>query len=142
MTTTPRPKPGPAELFTDPRDDEFWEGVRRGELLVFQCGACEACYWPATSCLDDCPMDGMRWVPASGKGVLHTFTVYYRALNPGWKDDVPYNVAVVELDEGPFMFSNVVGVENDALEVGMRLEAVFNEVRPGVILPQFAPAAA
>ena len=140
MTTTPR-KLGPDELFTDPRDNEFWEGVRRGELLLFQCGTCDTYYWPATSCLNDCGMESMRWVPASGKGVLHTFTVYYRALNPGWKDDVPYNVAVVELEEGPFMFSNVVGVENEALEVGMRLEAVFNEVRPGVTLPQFAPAA-
>ncbi len=140
MTTTPR-KLGPDELFTDPRDDEFWEGVRRGELLLFQCGTCGTYYWPATSCLNDCGMESMRWVPASGKGVLHTFTVYYRALNPGRKDDVPYNVAVVELEEGPFMFSNVVGVENEALEVGMRLEAVFNEVRPGVTLPQFAPAA-
>ena len=140
MTTTPR-KLGPDELFTDPRDNEFWEGVRRGELLVFQCGTCGNYYWPATSCLNDCGMESMHWVPASGKGVLHTFTVYYRALNPGWKDDVPYNVAVVELEEGPFMFSNVVGVENEALEVGMRLEAVFNEVRPGVTLPQFAPAA-
>ena len=140
MTTTPR-KLGPDELFTDPRDDEFWEGVRRGELLVFQCGTCGNYYWPATSCLNDCGMESMHWVPASGKGVLHTFTVYYRALNPGWKDDVPYNVAVVELEEGPFMFSNVVGVENEALEVGMRLEAVFNEVRPGVTLPQFSPAA-
>ena len=140
MTTTPR-KLGPDELFTDPRDNEFWEGVRRGELLLFQCGTCDTYYWPATSCLNDCGMESMRWVPASGKGVLHTFTVYYRALNPGWKDEVPYNVAVVELDEGPFMFSNVVGVENEALEVGMRLEAVFNEVRPGVTLPQFAPAA-
>ena len=82
----------------------------------------------------------MHWVPSTGNGSLHTFTIYYRALNPAWKDDVPYNVGVVELDEGPFMFTNVVGVPNEDLKVGMRLQVTFNEVRPGVTLPQFEPA--
>ena len=79
--------------------------------------------------------------PREREGRAPHLHVYYRALNPGWKDDVPYNVAVVELDEGPFMFSNVVALENEALEVGMRLEAVFNECGPASRCPQFSPAA-
>ncbi len=132
-------KASPGELFTDPQDTEFWEGVNRHELLLFHCEKCGAYYWPATTC-QDCGLDNMHWVPSTGHGTLHTFTIYYRALNPAWKDDVPYNVGVVELDEGPFMFTNVVGIPNEDLKVGMRLQVTFNEVRPGVTLPQFEPA--
>jgi len=63
--------------------------------------------------------------------------VFYQLYNKAFQKDVPYNVALVQLEEGPRMFSNVVGVDNDAVKVGDKLEVVFDPVTPEVTLPRF-----
>jgi uncharacterized OB-fold protein len=131
-------RPLPADFMQDERDREFWEAAARQELVLHQCQVCRQYYWPASCCTEH-GIESMRWVPASGKGTVHTFTIYHRALNPIWKDDVPYNFSVIELAEGPLMFGNVVGCANEDLRCGMAVEVVFDEVAPGVRLPKFRP---
>ncbi len=137
MTTKPK-KLLPADVVLDARDKEFWDAAARHQLVLHQCQVCKKHYWPASCCLDH-GIEHMKWVPARGKGVLFTYTIYYRPLNPAWRDDVPYNFAVVELAEGPFMFGNIVGCANDDLKCGMPLEVVFDDVAPGVAVPKFKP---
>jgi uncharacterized OB-fold protein len=77
------------------------------------------------------------WKPVSGKGTLFSFVVFHRPYHPGFKGDLPYNVSLVELDEGPRLLTNIVGIANDELRVGMSVEVVFDDVTEAVTLPKF-----
>jgi uncharacterized OB-fold protein len=81
-----------------------------------------------------------EWVTLSGKGTVFSFIVFHQVYNQAFAKDVPYNVALIQLDEGPRMFSNVVGVPNDAVKVGDRVEAVFEKATETVTIPRFRPA--
>jgi uncharacterized OB-fold protein len=70
---------------------------------------------------------------------VHTFTVIHAAGHPAFTGEVPYNVSVVELDEGPLMLTNVVGVAHEQLVVGMPVEVIFEPVNPGMAIPRFRP---
>jgi uncharacterized OB-fold protein len=84
----------------------------------------------------------VAWETVSGRGTLYTYVINHRPA-PGFEDDAPYAIAVVQLDEGPRMMSNIVDVENtpENLVVDMPLEVTF-EARGDVMLPQFRPAGA
>jgi hypothetical protein len=82
----------------------------------------------------------MEWVPVSGRGRLHSFTIVYQPANAAFRDDVPYVYAVVQLDEGPRLVSNVVQCDPEALQVDMPLVAVFDDVTPEWTLVKFRPA--
>jgi len=81
----------------------------------------------------------MAWEQPAGTGAVWTFTVAHRPGHPAWRDDVPYAIAVVELDEGPRMLANVVGCAAADVHVGMPVHVVF-EPRDGYTAVQFAPA--
>jgi len=74
----------------------------------------------------------------SGRGTLYSYTVCYKPAHPAFADATPYNIAIVELEEGVRLMSSVVG-DHDALEVGMPLEVVFDQVTDEVIVPRFRP---
>ena len=81
----------------------------------------------------------MEWVEASGKAQLHTFVVIHHVFGSAFRP-MPYNVAVVELEEGPLLHTNIVGCGDDALVVGMDLEVEFDDQPEGFTLPLFRPA--
>jgi uncharacterized OB-fold protein len=81
----------------------------------------------------------MKWVKASGRGKVLTFVFMNRPYVPSFKDDVPYNVAVIELDEGPCMLSCIVGCDNKDIKVGMPVEIVFEDVTSDIALPKWRP---
>lgn len=82
----------------------------------------------------------VEWQPVSGRGTLHTYVINHRPA-PGFEEDAPYAIAVVQLDEGPRMMSNIVGVENtpENLELDMALRVTFQE-RGAMRVPVFEPA--
>jgi uncharacterized OB-fold protein len=128
-----------------PRPDDasrpFFEGAARHALMIQRCSACRTYLAPGSLACDEClaASDALEWVEASGRGTLFSFAIMHRAYHPAFADEIPYNVALVELDEGPRLPSNVVGVANEALRVGMLLEVTFEEVGEGVTLPKFRP---
>ena len=81
----------------------------------------------------------MGWIQASGRGVVHTFTVIRQAADPFLQTRVPYVVAMVELEEGPRVMSNVIGCDVDAVHVGMAVAVTFVEAGEDLRLPMFAP---
>lgn len=81
----------------------------------------------------------MDWRQASGRGVVHTFTVVRQAAEPLLKARLPYAVAIVELDEGPRIMSNVIGCDVDAVRIGMQVSVTFVDAGDGLSLPMFAP---
>jgi len=127
-------RPAPASA-PDDLDVPFWDACARGEFLLHRCSACGRHYWPAGCCLDH-GWDSMAWVSASGLGTIHTYTVFERQYHPAFLP--PYAVAVVQLDEGPFFHTNIVGCPADELVVGMRVEVTF-EGGDGRPMPYFRP---
>ncbi len=90
-----------------------------------------------------CPQCGSidyEWAPASGRGVIHTFTIVHRPTLPAFDGRVPYNVIAVQLDEGVFMVSNLVDCRREELRIGLPVEVVFEPLTDEITLPKFRPA--
>lgn len=123
----------------DPADLPFWEGCEEGQFLLHRCNQCGQHYWPASRCVEHGDAD-MQWVEASGRGRLYTYTVMHRAYTPDTRDKVPFVIAVVQLEEGPFYHSNIVDCPHEAVTVDMPLEATMEQHPSGLTIPQFRPA--
>ena len=121
-------------------EQPFWEGAKRGELLLQQCGSCSAIRYPMSPVCADCLSEDTEWVQSSGRGTGETWIVYRQAFHPGFIDALPYNVAWIALEEGPRLTSNIVGVELAELRAGMAVEVVFEEANEEITLPRFRPA--
>lgn len=120
----------------------FWDGALKGHLCMQKCRACGHIRYPVNIVCTACLSEEADWVPLSGKGTVFSYIVFHQIYNPAFAKDVPYNVALIQLDEGPRMFSNVVGVRNDKVKVGDRVEAVFDRVTEDVAIPRFRPVEA
>jgi len=135
MTTeAQRPVPAP-----DDESAPFFDGAARGVLMLQRCRDCSAFHWPVCEVCTECLRDDLEWVEASGRGTVHTFGVMHRVYHPALAKDVPYNLAVVELDEGPRVSAAMVGVSNEKIRVGMPVQVAFEEMAPGVFAPKFKP---
>ncbi|MBB2919335.1 Zn-ribbon domain-containing OB-fold protein [Cupriavidus alkaliphilus] len=118
----------------------FWEGTQAGELRLQQCGGCgKHVFYPRTHC-PACGAAALTWVRASGRARLYSYVINHMAM-PGWAGDTPYVIAIVELEEGPRIMTNLVGVPADPakLRLDMPLQVAF-EVRGERMLPVFQPA--
>jgi hypothetical protein len=118
----------------------FWEGCKEGKLRMQRCGACAHIRFPINTVCPRCLSPDFSWQDLSGRGTVFSYIVFYQVYNKAFAQDVPYNVALVQLEEGPRMYSNVVGVPNDAVKVGDALEVVFDAVTPEITIPRFRPS--
>jgi uncharacterized OB-fold protein len=132
-------KPLPRPLSPD-LTRPFWEAAKRHELVMPRCKTCDHLFFYPRSECPRCLSNHLEWMPVSGRGRLHTYTVVYQPANAAFRDDTPYIYAVVQLDEGPRIVSNVVQCDLDAVAVDMRLEAIFDDVAPEWTLVKFKPA--
>ena len=136
MTTYTRPIPQ-----ADDESREFYDGARRHELMLMRCRACRAWRLPSRPRCPDCWSTDTEWARASGRGTLNSFGIMHQKF-PGFEDDTPFQYAVVELDEGPRIVSNVVDVPAGELRVDMPLQAVFDDVSDDTTLVRFTKASA
>lgn len=90
--------------------------------------------------LPEITSSNLEWFQASGKGTLYTYMINHRP-SPGFQDEAPYAIAVVQLEEGPRMMTNIVGIENtpENLVLDMALEVTFDDVLPDVTIPKWKP---
>jgi len=128
----------PLPTITD-ENREFWEGAKRGKLRMQKCGDCGHIRYPISHVCPKCLSYNFNWTDLSGRGEVFSYIVFYQLYNKAFEKDIPYNVALVQLEEGPRMYSNVVGVDNDAVKVGDKVEVTFDPVTPEVTIPRFKP---
>lgn len=121
----------------DPDTAPFWQAARERRLLVKYCVDCaKAHFYPRELC-PHCHSDAVQWRDAKGTGSIYSFTVARRPAGPAFAADAPYVVAVVQLDEGVRMMSNIIGCAPDDVRIGQRVQVSFDEVTPEVTLPKF-----
>lgn len=125
-----RPVPTPSAL-TRP----FWEACRQRRLTVQRCGGCAQYIFIPQSFCPACRGTELAWVDSEGKGNVVTFTVVWRPQTPAF--DAPYVVAVVRLDEGYEMLTNIVEVDPELVEIGAPVQVHFLDVTAEVTLPCF-----
>ena len=128
----PQPRPAAESM-------RFWEGARAHKLLLPRCNACGKFWFPPSQRCVHCLSANFDWRESSGQGRIYSFVVYHRVYHPSFETDVPYTVAIVELDEGPRLLANIVGTPPDAIRCDMRVRVVFEE-RGEQTIPQFAVA--
>ncbi len=122
-----------------PETEVYWQGCRKHELLLQRCTRCsEFQFYPRIICTN-CSSENLEWVKASGLGKILTFTVVRRAVSEAYAADVPYVVALIRLDEGPTMMSNVVQCTPESLEIGSPVQVVFEDWSEEISVPQFRP---
>lgn len=131
-------KPWPS---IDKDNEEFWAGLSRHELLLWTCSTCKAQYWPKTYCIrheNEPWAANMSWQPSSGRGKLFAYNIHHWAFHPGFKDEVPYTYALIELDEGPLVSTTMTGRTPGPQDVGRTLQVVYEDHPDhGFTLPRF-----
>jgi hypothetical protein len=115
----------------------FWDAARRHQLVVQRCAGCGAYRFPPRELCSQCLSRDAEWVPASGRGTVFSFVVMHQAYHPGFADELPYAVVVVELEEGARLTSNVVDCPVGEVRVGLPVEVVFEDASPEISLPKF-----
>ena len=127
-----------------PEADELWQpffdGARNGTLMVQRCQACEAHLAPGTARCTECWSESLVWVQASGQGTLFSYSIVHHIGHPGFRDEVPYVIAVVELEEGPRLNTNILRGDDTELKVGIPVEVVFEALSEEISIPKFRPA--
>lgn len=131
MNEHPYTKPLPD--VEDPDWAPFWAATREGRLTAQRCTACGTLRFPPLPICDTCLEEGSRWEAVSHTGRIWSYVVYHRAFHPGFADEVPYVVAIVENEDGLRFTGTVVG-DREQVVVGAPVSAVFDAVTPEVTL--------
>ena len=127
-----RPRPGVH------RDNAFfWDGVRRGELLIQRCTNCGRLRHPPSPMCPACRSLAADAVKASGRGIVYSYCKPHEPRLPGF--DPGYVVALVELDEGTRLVTNLIGIDAADVRIGLPVEVEFVAVDPDLTLPMFRP---
>jgi hypothetical protein len=114
----------------------FWDGCRERRLLMQKCEDCgNLTFYPVYVC-PACISANLAWTELSGRGRIHSVTIVHRPATPVFASVTPYAVALIEVDEGPIMMSNIVGVNALQARIDDRVEVVFEDLGD-ITLPRF-----
>ena len=118
----------------------FWDACREGKFLLRHCDECgRDHYYPRPFC-PSCWSDTVSWKEASGRGTVYTYSVVHVNDLPPFNERVPYVAAIVELDEGPRVMTNIEGIALDDVRVDLPVIVSFKEISDDVTIPVFRPA--
>ncbi|HXF51883.1 MAG TPA: Zn-ribbon domain-containing OB-fold protein [Dehalococcoidia bacterium] len=126
--------------FPTPETQPFWDACKRHELQLPYCLRCQAFFFYPRRFCPRCFSWEIEWRRCSGRGTLYTYAIQYRPMAPGFEP--PYVTALVQLEEGPRLMTNLVDVEPDPKRIrcDMPVEVVFRDVTDQITLPLFRPA--
>jgi uncharacterized protein len=124
----------------DAESQPYWDATKEGKLLIRRCNVCKRAYFYPRDFCPHCWSEDVSWEEASGRATLYTFSVVRRNDLPPWPERVPYIPAVVDLEEGPRMMTNIEGCAPEDLTIGMPLVVDFRVDSDDITAPIFRPA--
>lgn len=135
MSTYNKPLPTP-----NPITEEFWKAAKRHELSIQRCRHCNEYFFPPREVCPQCMSLKLEWIRVSGKGKIFSFTLVRVSPHPSFNADIPYTVAIIELNEGPHIMSNLIDCKIEDIRVNMPVTTVFEDVTSELSLVKFRPA--
>jgi uncharacterized protein len=121
--------------FPTPETQPYWDGLNEGRLRLQKCADCgKIRHYPRPVC-DACYSMNVDWIDASGRGAVHSWTITHYAFHPGFKQDLPYTLLTVDLDEGVRLNAQARGIDPSALRVGLPVMVAYERVKDGLALP-------
>ena len=135
MTQAPA-KPLPS---IDEENKPFWEACKKHELRLQKCTSCGTIRFPITPICANCMSMDYEWAKMSGRGKVYSYSIIRRASHPAFAGEIPYDVAIIQLEEGPRMISSVVGIDSREVRIDMPVEVVFEDMSDEISLPKFKP---
>lgn len=124
----------------NPCAQPFWDAAREEKLKIQTCSDCgENIFYPRLFC-PGCHSDALTWKECSGKGTVYSYTIVRNNAPSAFLADMPYVVAIIKLEEGVQMLSNVVGCDPEDVRCDMPVEVVFEKLDENFTLPKFKPA--
>ena len=114
----------------------YWEGLAQGELRIQRCQTCaKAVFYPRAIC-PHCHSDELEWIVASGRGTIYTYTVAHQGFGQ-FAEDVPFVVALIELEEGVRIMSRIVDAPRERVTIGAEVSVTFRAIGEELTLPYF-----
>jgi len=118
----------------------FWEGCREHRLRFQACDRCGHLRWPPSILCPRCLSQDAQLKAVSSRGTVYSYAVYHVAYDPAFQADLPYVVAIVALEEGPHILTNIVGCDPGAVTCDMAVEVDWDDVTETLTVPRFRPA--
>jgi uncharacterized protein len=126
----------PPQFSIDSDSQAYWEGLAQGELRIQRCANCSRhVFYPRALC-PHCHSDQLSWVTATGNGTIYSYTVAHQAYG-SHADEVPFIIAIVELEEGVRMMTRIVNSSREQVVVGAQVHVTFYPAGEGITLPYF-----
>jgi uncharacterized OB-fold protein len=122
-----------------PENERYWRAARAHALELPFCLGCERAFYPPQRRCPHCLSDRTDWRAISGRGRIYSWIVMHQVYDPSFKDRAPYAVAIIELEEGPRLVTNLVGLANDAIRLDLPVRAVYDDLTDAIALVQFTP---
>lgn len=126
----PLPKPTPLT-------QGFWDNAHKGKFSIQICRQCGDRHYPASPVCPNCVSADQQWEVVSGRGTIVSWVEFHRAYWDSFTEELPYCVCLVKLDEGPMLYSNLVGTTERSDLIGKPVKAVFDAVTETITLPKF-----
>jgi len=124
----------------EPEAQPYWDSLKQHQMKVQRCADCSRwTFAPRTMC-PGCMGVNLEWTPVSGKATVYSTCNFHHGFRPGYKkEDLPYNLSIVELEEGVRMMTNVVGIPVSEVKIGMPLQLEYDDVTDEITLAKFRP---
>lgn len=123
----------------DGRSQPFFDGANDGVLRLQRCLRCDTWMWPVRARCIACASPALEWCAASGTGIVHSYSWVHHTSDPAFAAEAPFNVALVDLNEGVRIFTTVIDIDPDSLRIDLPVHVVFERLSPEVSVPKFAP---
>ena len=117
----------------------FWDGLKEHKLSIQKCSQCGQFRFPPRIICPYCMSLESEWVEVEGGGTVYSFTIVHHAYTPAYEGELPYVVAIIEIEEGIRLISNIVGCKPEQVEIGMHVGLTFEDVTPDFTLHKFQP---
>ena len=124
-----------------PETQIYWDACKRHELTLPKCRSCDRFFFYPRAVCPHCMSQDIEWVKSSGRGKVWTFSAHHLGPTKAYVGEPPHVVAIVDMDEGCKMMSNIVGCSPEDVSIGMEVKVVFDDVTDEITLPKFKPIA-
>ena len=122
-----------------PWSKKFWEGTKERKLLIQECKDCNVkIFYPRKHC-PECWSSDLSWAEAAGRAKIYSYSITMGGVEKRFAADLPFVLALVDLDEGIRMMTNIVNCDPEEVRIGMDVEVVFEDVTDEITLPKWQP---